>query len=114
MALNRSDRTPLSAAQRSARPSHGDPCRRRSFLHNVHLPTVPVRLDRNRHIGGPVADVLHFYLDRGFEFSGCLARLFHSALVNRGLYDAPNPPSDAPPWPPMLAARKLVNDAAFH
>src|SRR5947208_14909935 len=24
-----------------------------------------------------VAGVLHFYLDRGFEFGGCLARLFH-------------------------------------
>src|SRR4051812_18045536 len=37
-----------------------------SFLDNVHLPTVPVRLNRNRHVGRPLADVLHFYLDRSF------------------------------------------------
>ena len=28
----------------------------------------------------PIANVLHFYLDRGFEFGGCFARLFHGGI----------------------------------
>jgi hypothetical protein len=52
-----------------------------SFLQNCYLPTVAIRLNGDRHIGRPIADVLHFYLDRGFEFGGCFARLFHDAEV---------------------------------
>src|SRR4051794_13734747 len=43
----------------------------RSVLPNCYLPAVAVRLNGNRHIGGPLADVLHFYLYRGFEFGSC-------------------------------------------
>src|SRR6266481_9483960 len=51
-----------------------------SFGRNCHLPTVAVRLNRNHHIGRPVANVLHFHLDRGFEFGDCLARFFHGSI----------------------------------
>src|SRR5258708_7118273 len=52
-----------------------------SFLRDGHLPTVAIRLSRNHYVGRPVADVLHFHLDRGFEFGGCFARLFHYAYL---------------------------------
>src|SRR5260221_12052501 len=56
------------------------------FWH-LHLPTVAIRLNGNRHIGRPVADVLHFHLDRGFEFGGCFAWFFHRAVSPlAGLY----------------------------
>src|SRR6266481_751575 len=51
-----------------------------SFGRNCHLPTVAVRLNGNCHIGRPVADVLHFHLDRGFEFGSCFARFLHGSI----------------------------------
>ena len=52
------------------------------FWH-LHLPTVAIRLNGNHHIGRPVADILHFNLDRGFKFGSCFARLFHGDLSPR-------------------------------
>jgi DNA helicase-2/ATP-dependent DNA helicase PcrA len=51
--------------------------------HNRHLPTVAIRLNGNRHVCRPVADILHFHLNRGFEFGSCFARLFHRAVSPR-------------------------------
>ena len=68
----------LQGAQRFLRSFHDDP-HRLLILQDFHLPTVAVRLNGNREIGGPLADVFHFYLDRRFEFGGGFARLFHCA-----------------------------------
>jgi hypothetical protein len=35
-----------------------------SFLCNHSYPTVAIRLNGNHHVGRPVADILHFHLDK--------------------------------------------------
>src|SRR4051794_14411783 len=52
-----------------------------SFLQDFHLPTVSLRLNGNRHVGRPLADVVHFYLDGRFEFGGGFSWLFHCVNV---------------------------------
>jgi len=51
-----------------------------SLLNSPRSPTMAIRPNANGHIGRPVADVPHFYLDRGFEFSGCFARFLHGSI----------------------------------
>src|SRR6476620_12733309 len=51
-----------------------------SLLNSPRSPTMAIRPNANGHIGRPVADVPHFYLDRGFEFGGCFARFLHGSI----------------------------------